>query len=64
MFSMLQAEREPLTFTTQHFWTNFELGDLDFFRSDDYQSFFQHLDKSGGFYYERVGQTEKHQCRS
>lgn len=37
-----------------HFWTNFEIGDLRFFRGREYQSLFQYLDKSGGFYTERV----------
>lgn len=37
-----------------HFWTNFEIGDLRFFRGREYQSLFQHLDKAGGFYTERV----------
>lgn len=37
-----------------HFWTNFEIGDLRFFRGKEYQSLFQYLDKAGGFYTERV----------
>lgn len=37
-----------------HFWTNFEIGDLRFFRGKEYQSLFQHLDRTGGFYLERV----------
>lgn len=37
-----------------HFWTNFEIGDLRFFRGKEYQSLFNHLDKAGGFYTERV----------
>ncbi|KAM0752728.1 nucleotide-diphospho-sugar transferase [Meredithblackwellia eburnea MCA 4105] len=38
-----------------HFWTNFEIGDLRFFRSSEYQSFFDALDREGGFYTERWG---------
>lgn len=38
-----------------HFWTNFEIGDLRFFRSKEYRSLFDYLDRSGGFYTERVG---------
>lgn len=34
-------------------WSNFELGRLSFFRSEAYRSFFSHLDRSGGFFYER-----------
>ena len=36
-----------------HFWSNFEIGSLAFFRSEQYLSYFEHLDKSGGFFYER-----------
>jgi len=38
-----------------HFWTNFEVADLDFFRSENYQKYFQYLDKTGGFFYDRWG---------
>ncbi len=37
-----------------HYWSNFEIADLDFFRGRDYQDLFAHLDKKGGFYFERV----------
>ena len=37
-----------------HFWSNFEIADMDFFRSDAYRHFFEYLDADGGFYYERV----------
>lgn len=37
-----------------HYWSNFEIADLDFFRSKGYRDFFRHLDLAGGFYYERV----------
>ena len=33
-------------------WSNFEIADLDFWRSDAYLKFFEFLDQSGGFYYE------------
>lgn len=38
-----------------HFWNNFEIADLDFFRRDDYRHMMEHLDKLGGFYTERWG---------
>jgi mannosyltransferase len=38
-----------------HYWSNFEIADLDFFRSKEYQDLFEYLDKDGGFYFERVG---------
>ena len=43
-----------------HFWSNFEIGDLNFFRSDRYLRFFNHLDATGGFYYERWGDAPVH----
>ena len=38
-----------------HFWNNFEIADLDFFREEGYRHMLEHLDKLGGFYYERWG---------
>ncbi|KAH0835482.1 glycosyltransferase family 15 protein [Lanmaoa asiatica] len=35
-----------------HFWSNFEIADMDFWRGDTYMSFFEFLDRAGGFYYE------------
>lgn len=43
-----------------HFWTNFEIGDLNFFRSEKYIRFFEYLDSKGGFYYERWGDAPVH----
>lgn len=43
-----------------HFWSNFEIGDLNFFRSDEYKRFFEFLDSRGGFYYERWGDAPVH----
>ncbi|EJS42825.1 ktr2p [Saccharomyces arboricola H-6] len=43
-----------------HFWTNFEIGDLNFFRSEKYIKFFEYLDSKGGFYYERWGDAPVH----
>ena len=37
-----------------HYWSNFEIADMDFFRSPEYQAFFEYLDRKGGFYFERV----------
>jgi hypothetical protein len=41
-------------------WSNFEIGDLNFWRSEAYMKFFEHLDKAGGFYYERWGDAPVH----
>lgn len=43
-----------------HFWSNFEIGDLNFFRSDKYIKFFNYLDSKEGFYYERWGDAPVH----
>ena len=37
-----------------HFWSNFEIARLDWFRSKEYEEFFQMMDRSGGFWMERV----------
>uniref|UniRef100_A0A093VYW8 Putative mannosyltransferase KTR4 n=1 Tax=Talaromyces marneffei PM1 TaxID=1077442 RepID=A0A093VYW8_TALMA len=47
-------------YSTCHFWSNFEIGDLDFWRSEKYQQYFEHLDQSGGFFYERWGDAPVH----
>lgn len=41
------------TYNGCHFWSNFEIARFDLYRSDLYEAFFDHLDKSGGFFYER-----------
>lgn len=43
-----------------HFWSNFEIADMDFWRSDAYMEYFQYLDKTGGFFYERWGDAPVH----
>lgn len=43
-----------------HFWSNFEIANLNFFRGEAYGAYFDHLDKSGGFYYERWGDAPVH----
>jgi hypothetical protein len=37
-----------------HFWSNFEIARLDWFRSKAYEDFFEMMDRSGGFWMERV----------
>ena len=37
-----------------HFWSNFEIARLSFFRSKEYREFFEMMDRSGGFWMERV----------
>ncbi|KAH6622689.1 glycosyltransferase family 15 protein [Chaetomium tenue] len=43
-----------------HYWSNFEIASLDFFRGDAYQALFRHLDARGGFYHERWGDAPVH----
>ncbi|KAL8640711.1 MAG: hypothetical protein Q9228_002407 [Teloschistes exilis] len=43
-----------------HFWSNFEIGSLDWLRSQAYVDFFDRLDKDGGFFYERWGDAPVH----
>lgn len=53
----LTAEK---TFNLCHFWSNFEIASLDFYRSEAYQTYFDFLDKKGGFFYERWGDAPVH----
>lgn len=43
-----------------HFWSNFEIARLDFFRSRQYRELFAQLDAAGGFFYERWGDAPVH----
>ena len=43
-----------------HFWSNFEIADMRFFRSEAYETFFKFLDEKGGFFYERWGDAPVH----
>lgn len=54
------VENADGTYNLCHFWLNFEIADLDFFRSSQYQSYFDHLDQLGGFFYERWGDAPIH----
>ncbi|KAH3687478.1 hypothetical protein WICPIJ_001536 [Wickerhamomyces pijperi] len=48
------------TYNLCHFWTNFEVANMDFWRGEAYQAYFQHLEKAGGFFYERWGDAPVH----
>ncbi|KAI7869039.1 glycosyltransferase family 15 protein [Spinellus fusiger] len=43
-----------------HFWSNFEIADLNFLRSPAYSAYFDYLDRAGGFFYERWGDAPVH----
>jgi Glycolipid 2-alpha-mannosyltransferase len=45
---------EGETYNRCHFWSNFEIARLGFFRSQEYEGLFEMLDRSGGFWSERV----------
>ncbi|KAF7559053.1 hypothetical protein G7046_g5105 [Stylonectria norvegica] len=47
-------------YSTCHFWSNFEVGDMAFWRSKKYEDYFNHLDRTGGFFYERWGDAPVH----
>jgi mannosyltransferase len=47
-------------YSTCHFWSNFEVADMDFWRSQPYEDYFKHLDRAGGFFYERWGDAPVH----
>lgn len=46
-----------------HFWSNFEIARLSWFRSKEYNDFFQMMDRSGGFWMERVSRRPSGQQR-
>ncbi|EON62937.1 mannosyltransferase [Coniosporium apollinis CBS 100218] len=47
-------------YSTCHFWSNFEIADMEFWRSRPYEEYFKHLDRAGGFFYERWGDAPVH----
>lgn len=47
-------------YSTCHFWSNFEIGDMNFFRDEAYTKYVDYLENSGGFYYERWGDAPVH----
>ncbi|MCJ1312594.1 alpha 1,2-mannosyltransferase 2.4.1 [Agyrium rufum] len=48
------------TYNHCHFWSNFEIGNLNWLRSKAYLDFFESLDRDGGFFYERWGDAPVH----
>jgi len=48
------------TYNRCHFWSNFEIGDLNFWRGETYMKYFEFLESKGGFYYERWGDAPVH----
>lgn len=63
---LTDKERRPVHnhkahgYSTCHFWSNFEIADMNFWRSKEYEAYFEHLDRAGGFFYERWGDAPVH----
>ncbi|KAH8979435.1 glycosyltransferase family 15 protein [Lactarius akahatsu] len=54
------SDDEGESYNLCHFWSNFEIADMDFWRGPAYTAFFDYLESSGGFYYERWGDAPVH----
>ncbi|CAG87339.1 DEHA2D15730p [Debaryomyces hansenii CBS767] len=54
------SDNKGETYNLCHFWSNFEVASLKFWRSQAYREFFDYLDKTGGFFYERWGDAPIH----
>lgn len=53
-------EMEGEKYNMCHFWSNFEIAKLSWFRSKEYNDFFEMMDRSGGFWMERWGDAPIH----
>lgn len=58
--SMKMFRNEAGDYNLCHFWSNFEIASLKFFRSSAYNKYFDYLDRAGGFFYERWGDAPVH----
>lgn len=54
------SEDDGKTYNNCHFWSNFEIGNLNWLRSKEYIDYFTYLDQAGGFFYERWGDAPVH----
>ncbi|TFK18758.1 alpha-1,2 mannosyltransferase KTR1 [Coprinopsis marcescibilis] len=54
------SDNEGADYNFCHYWSNFEVADMDFYRGEAYTKFFEFLDSKGGFYYERWGDAPVH----
>lgn len=52
--------QEANGYSTCHFWSNFEIADMNLWRGQAYEDYFNHLDRAGGFFYERWGDAPVH----
>lgn len=54
------TDEQGTEYNSCHYWTNFEIARLDLWHTEAYQSMFEYLDQSGGFFYERWGDAPVH----
>ncbi|THH00574.1 hypothetical protein EW026_g1990 [Hermanssonia centrifuga] len=55
-----QSDNGGDSYNLCHFWSNFEIASMDFWRGEAYSKYFEALDNTGGFYYERWGDAPVH----
>ncbi|KAK7203397.1 glycolipid 2-alpha-mannosyltransferase [Myxozyma melibiosi] len=58
--SWILDHRNDGEYNNCQFFSNFEIGSLDFFRSKTYNTYFDYIDRKGGFFYERFGDAPLH----
>ncbi|KAL9108853.1 MAG: hypothetical protein Q9227_006384 [Pyrenula ochraceoflavens] len=58
--SWLLDTRRGFEYNNCQFFSNFEIGDLNFFRGEANEAYFEWLDRRGGFFYERFGDAPVH----
>lgn len=56
----LKSVIEQSEYNLCHYWNNFEIADMDFYRLETYQSFFNYIDSTNGFFYSRYGDAVIH----
>jgi alpha 1,2-mannosyltransferase len=59
-FTYLQDETNGYEYNNCQFFSNFEIGSLNFWRSEGPEAYFNYLDHTGGFFYERFGDAPVH----
>ncbi|KAI8338164.1 glycolipid 2-alpha-mannosyltransferase-domain-containing protein [Chlamydoabsidia padenii] len=51
--TIMQAVIDQHGYTSCHFWSLFEMMDMDFLMSHAYQAFFEYMDRQGAFFYDK-----------
>ncbi|CAO3632386.1 unnamed protein product [Cunninghamella blakesleeana] len=60
LFPYFYNENDQESYNYCHFWSNFEIASLNLWRSPAYRDFFNYLDQTGNFFYERWGDAPVH----